>query len=60
MNQFSSYWWLPFAVIMFFVSVVLSQIFPVLILPLFHKITPFENEELKKKINRIADDAGIT
>jgi STE24 endopeptidase len=59
LNQFGSSWWLPFAIIMFFVSVVLSQIFPVLILPLFHKITPFENEELKKKINKIADDAGI-
>ncbi|MEJ2195638.1 MAG: M48 family metallopeptidase [Ignavibacteriaceae bacterium] len=59
LNQFGSSWWLPFAIIMFFVSVVLSQIFPVLILPLFHKITPFENEELKKNINKIADDAGI-
>jgi len=30
LNQFGDSWWLPFAVIMFFVSVVLSQIFPVL------------------------------
>jgi len=59
MNQFGSLWWLPFAIIMFFVSVVLSQIFPVLILPLFHKITPFDNEELKNKIDKLAHDAGI-
>ena len=59
MNQFGSLWWLPFAIIMFFVSVVLAQIFPVLILPLFHKITPFDNEELKNKIDNLAGDAGI-
>lgn len=59
MNQFGSLWWLPFAIIMFFVSVVLSQIFPVLILPLFHKITPLDNEELKSKIDNLAKDAGI-
>jgi STE24 endopeptidase len=59
MNQFGSLWWLPFAIIMFFVSVVLSQIFPVLILPLFHKITPLDNEELKSKIDKLANDAGI-
>jgi STE24 endopeptidase len=59
MNQFGSLWWLPFAIIMFFVSVVLSQIFPVIILPLFHKITPLDNEELKSKIDKLANDAGI-
>ena len=59
MNQFGSLWWLPFAIIMFFVSVVLAQIFPVVILPLFHKITPFDNEELKNKIDNLAGDAGI-
>jgi STE24 endopeptidase len=59
MNQFGSLWWLPFAIIMFFVSVVLSQIFPVVILPLFHKITPLDNEELKSKIDKLAHDAGI-
>jgi len=59
MNQFGSLWWLPFAIIMFFVSVVLAQIFPVVILPLFHRITPFDNEELKNKIDNLAGDAGI-
>ncbi|UCH64486.1 MAG: M48 family metallopeptidase [Ignavibacterium sp.] len=59
MNQFGSLWWLPFAIIMFFVSVVLSQIFPIVILPLFHKITPLDNEELKSKIDQHANDAGI-
>jgi len=59
MNQFEDLWWLPFAIVMFFVSVVLAQIFPVLILPIFYKLTPLDNEELKTKVQSLAKDAGI-
>jgi STE24 endopeptidase len=59
LNTFYALWWLPFAVIMFFISVVLSQIFPVLILPIFYKLTPIDNEELKQRINALATNARI-
>jgi STE24 endopeptidase len=59
LNQFGEMWWLPFAILMFFVSVVLSQIFPVLILPIFYKLTPLENEELKNRIKSLAANAGL-
>ena len=59
LNQFGDSWWLPFAVIMFIVSVVLSQIFPVLILPIFYKLTPIDNEELKERITALAKNAKI-
>jgi len=59
LNTFYSLWWLPFAVIMFFISVVLSQIFPVLIFPIFYKVTPLDNDELKQKINSLATNARI-
>jgi len=59
LNQFGSLWWLPFAVIMFFISVVLSQIFPVLILPIFYKLTPLTNEILKERITSLAERAAI-
>ena len=59
MNQFGDLWWLPFGVVMFFVSVVLTQIFPVLILPIFYKLTPIDSNELKSKIEALASDAGI-
>ncbi|MEJ2103356.1 MAG: hypothetical protein P8X47_02130 [Ignavibacteriaceae bacterium] len=45
LNYFGDNWWLPFAIIMFFISVVLSQIFPILIFPIFYKITPIEYQE---------------
>ena len=59
MIQFADLWWLPFAIVMFFVSVVLAQIFPVLILPIFYKLTPIDNEELKTKVKLLATDAQI-
>lgn len=59
LNTFYSLWWLPFAVIIFLFSVVLSQIFPVLILPIFYKLTPVDNDELKQRINSLAANARI-
>ena len=59
LNQFGNNWWLPFAIVMFIISVVLSQIFPVLILPIFYKLTPLENEELINRIKSLAANAGL-
>jgi len=59
LNQFGDLWWLPFATLMFFISVVLSQIFPILIFPIFYKITPIENENLKERIKKLAQNAKL-
>jgi len=59
LNTFYSLWWLPFAIIMFFISVLLSQIFPVLIFPIFYKITPIEDENLRERITTLANHAKL-
>ena len=59
LNQFDELWWLPFAIIMFVISVVLSQIFPILIFPIFYKITPIEDENLKERITNLAKGARL-
>ena len=59
LNTFDSLWCLPFAVIMFFISVILSQIFPILIFPIFYKITPIDNQDLKNRIEKLSGSAGI-
>jgi STE24 endopeptidase len=59
LNQFGSLWWLPFAVIMFIVSVVLVKIVPILILPIFYKVTPIEDEELKERIIHQSSKVGM-
>ena len=58
-NQFGDLWWLVFASAMFLISVVLSQIFPILIMPIFYKIIPLEDEELKTRITNLSKGAGI-
>jgi len=59
LNQFQNWWWLPFATLMFFISVVLSQIFPIIIFPIFYKISPIENESLKERIKILAKNAKL-
>ncbi len=59
LNKFEQLWWLPFAIGLFIISVVLARIVPILILPLFYKITPLEDEDLKIRIKLLAEDAGI-
>jgi STE24 endopeptidase len=59
LRQFGNLWWLPFAIVLFIVSVILARVVPVLILPLFYKITPIGDEDLKNRINILAKDAGI-
>jgi STE24 endopeptidase len=44
---------------MFFISVVLSQIFPVIIFPIFYKITPIEDDGLKESITNLAKNAKL-
>ena len=57
--KFGIMWWLPFGIILFIFSVVLAQIIPVLILPLFYKVTLLENESLKEKIMHLCKNAGL-
>lgn len=52
-------WWLFFSVAMFFISVVLAQIFPILIFPLFFKIKPIEDEELTEAIKDLAEKSNF-
>ena len=54
------YWWLIAAAAFFVVSIVLGQLAPVLILPLFYKIERIENAELDARMKRLADGTGLT
>ncbi len=58
-NQFGDLWWLIFASAMFLISVVMSQLFPIIILPIFYKILPLNDEDLKTRISNLGIGAGI-
>jgi STE24 endopeptidase len=54
------WWWLVAAGAFFLVSVVISQIFPVLIQPLFYTIRRLENPELQQRMARLAAGTGLS
>jgi STE24 endopeptidase len=52
-------WWLWLSLIMVGFSVILTNLFPVVILPLFYKSTPLDDDDLKKKISDLCDKAQL-
>ncbi|MFQ5953116.1 MAG: M48 family metallopeptidase [Candidatus Omnitrophota bacterium] len=59
LRNFPHTWWIITALLWVFLSVILSRILPVLIIPLFFKYLPIENQELKKRIFELANKARI-
>jgi len=53
------YWWLAAAGASFVVSVVLGQLVPVLILPLFYKIERLDDDELAARFQRLAAGTSL-
>jgi STE24 endopeptidase len=54
------WWWLWAALVMLLFTVVLSNLAPVLIFPLFYKFTPLDDEELAARLTRLAEGAGAS
>jgi STE24 endopeptidase len=58
------YWWLVAAGAFFVVSVLLGQLAPVLIMPLFNKIEPLEDSqlagELTERLRRLSEGTGLS
>ena len=54
------WWWLVAAGAFFLVSMLLGQLMPVLILPLFYKIEKLDAPELVQRIARLAEGTGLS
>jgi len=54
------YWWLLAAAAFFFVGILIGQLAPVLILPLFYKSEKLDDPELAGRIGRLAEEAGLS
>lgn len=50
-------WWVWISLFMLIFAVLLSNLAPVLLFPLFYKFTPLTNEELKNRLMRLAERA---
>jgi STE24 endopeptidase len=55
-----STWWLIAAGAFFIVSVLLGQLAPVLIVPLFYKVEPIDNPDLFTRMKHLAAGTGLT
>lgn len=51
-------WWLIAWVVMMGLFVVFAQLAPVILLPLFYKFVPLEDEELKQRLVKLSERAG--
>ncbi|HGJ67457.1 TPA: M48 family peptidase [bacterium] len=58
-RRFSYLWWLPVACFIFIFSTVLSLILPIVIMPLFYKFTPIEDEEIRDRLTSLAEKMEI-
>lgn len=54
----SAWWWLWAALFLLLLTVVVGQLAPVLVLPLFYKLTPLEDETLQRRLQRLGEQAG--
>ena len=54
-----SLWWLVAAGAFFLVSIILGQLAPVLIMPLFYQIEPITDESLRERMERLAKGTGL-
>jgi len=58
---FAGDWWWVYATVGFLgLTLVLGRIVPVLILPLFYKVTRLETPELHERLQKLADGTGLT
>lgn len=55
-----SWWWLVAAIAFFVVSVVVGQLFPVVVLPLFQKSERLDNATLLQRFQQLATGTGLT
>lgn len=52
-------WWLVFGSILFLMTVIIGQLAPVLIMPLFYKFKPIENETIKNRLIELSRKTGV-
>ncbi|MFZ1321664.1 MAG: M48 family metallopeptidase [Ignavibacteria bacterium] len=58
-KNYSESWWLILGAVILFFSVIIGRLAPTLIMPLFYKFKPLENEEIKQKILLLCQKTGV-
>lgn len=58
MRQSPQHWWLIAWALFLVLFVVLAQVAPLILFPIFYKFEPLENEDLKRRLVRLSERAG--
>jgi STE24 endopeptidase len=58
LRRAGDWWWVCAGGLFLLFGIVISALFPVLILPLFYKLQPLDNESLKQKLGALAGKVG--
>ena len=53
------WWWLVLGMFLFLISVILGRLAPVLIMPLFYKFQPVEDESIKERLLSLCKKTGV-
>ena len=59
LRNFSLLWWFYAGVAYFFVSIVLARVFPMLVIPMFYKLTKISDLPLTERLKALAQKAGV-
>ena len=59
LRNFPDTWWIYMAIFWIFFSIIMAKLAPVLIFPLFYKIEPIDDEEIKEGLLSLAKGTGI-
>jgi len=59
LRTFGDNWWLVLGIFMFVLSVIIGRLAPTLIMPLFYKFKPIENEGIKNRILELCKKTGV-
>jgi STE24 endopeptidase len=58
LRTFPEWWWALMAALVWLFTVVMAQLAPVLLMPLFYKFRPLEDPELVRRLTALAERAG--
>jgi STE24 endopeptidase len=58
LREAGTWWWVATGAFVFFFGIVMSTIFPVVILPLFYKLEPLANDSLRDRLTGLAQRVG--
>jgi STE24 endopeptidase len=57
-RQFSQHWWLITWALSMGLFILLAQLAPVVLLPIFYKFEPLDNEDLRRRLVQLSERAG--